>query len=103
MCRFLSFLLLVPLVACQSQPRITTADAAKKAAWQICDGDWGELLRSNGGDVLPFDPKNWHAKLDGDHWHVWVGPENAQGTWVDVPVDGHHPPAGRGCKVLQQD
>jgi hypothetical protein len=92
----------LPLVACQSPPKVTTPEAAAKAAWQICTDDWGEVLRRNDSAPQPFESSMWHAKLVGDHWHAWTGSETMEGTSVDVPVDGHHPPPGQGCSVQLQ-
>jgi hypothetical protein len=95
-----SFLTIAFLAACQPQPKVATPEAAIGIGWKVCDDFWGKFVRKVGRKSEPFQPEMWRARLDGDHWHVWMGSGTVETIQVDVPLDGRPLDPETACRII---
>ena len=76
-----------------------TVDTPKQAlaiGMKVCDQSWGVYKRSQ-GQPWKLNPKQWNAKLDGDHWLVWTGDEQKPSMHILVARDGRPPNVRTDC------
>jgi hypothetical protein len=76
-----------------------TVDTPKQAlaiGMKVCDQSWGVYKRSQ-GQPWKLNPKQWNAKLDGDHWLVWMGDEQKPSMHIRVAHDGTPPNVRTDC------
>ena len=87
------------VAACATPPVVKTPEHAIAIGGKACSDAAKEI-----GRAVEFRPEMWRARLDGDHWKVWYGPEERlTGEYIYVSVDGR-PPDGRSeCELVFQD
>ncbi len=86
------------LAACAHSPMVDKKSAIA-LAYRACDEGWGRLARRMGQPFL-LRRSDLQAKLEGDHWHVWVGKEDLPGIQVDVPLRSSRLDPRHSCRSL---
>lgn len=92
--RTLGLLGLATVAACATPAVVKTPEQAIAIGGNACS------------DVakVEFRPDMWRARLDGDHWKVWYGPdERRTGNYIYVAVDGRPPDGPNQCELVFQD
>lgn len=81
---------------------VSTSEQAIAVADKACDDSWGRYARSNN---VPWhvDRSRWEARVEDDHWRVWIGDENKPELSVNVPRDGHPLDANEACDLQMVD
>ncbi len=93
-------LMVATVVGCSYGQPVTTSEQAISVGLRACDESWGKQIRINGG-TFPFDAKIWHARLEGDHWKVWTGSDEANpGMLINVLANGRSPDGEKECDMI---
>jgi len=91
------------LPICAFGAPVRTAERAIAIGAKACDDSWGKLAHKNGEDVH-MHLENWHARLEGERWKVWYGPDEARsGMYIYVRQDGRPPDPENDCEMIFPD
>jgi hypothetical protein len=77
---------------------VTTEAAAIAKGKRAC----AEEMSSRRMPVKFEMPKQWHARDEGDHWHVWGNGDGGEDSWptIDVPKSGQRVTGYNDCKFI---